>query len=178
LHLIYREEKVHRPDNPGHIIIKANSLTDIELVDALYHVARAGVKVDLLIRGNCCLRAGVPGLSENIRVTSVVGRFLEHSRIFYFHNEGQSEIFLASADCMRRNLDRRVETMFPVEDPQLERRIYDEILQIYLRDNTRARMLLPDGSYVRMRPREGETPFDSQAYLLAQAIQQGRDEEE
>lgn len=140
-------------------------------MDALYDASQAGVRIELIIRGTCCLRAGIPGLSENIRVLSIVGRFLEHSRIFYFNNAGNEEIYVGSADWMNRNLDRRVETLFPIEDAQLRLRIRDQILGIYLRDNVRARQLTPDGTYRRLTPEPGENPIDSQELLMHLALE-------
>ncbi|MFM7202206.1 MAG: polyphosphate kinase 1 [Myxococcota bacterium] len=172
LQLIEREVELNRPERPGRIVIKCNQLTDLELVDALYEASQAGVRIDLIIRGTCCLRAGIPGLSENIRVISIVGRFLEHSRIFYFNNAGNEEIYVGSADWMNRNLDRRVETLFPIEDPQLRLRIRDQILGIYLRDNLRARKLEPDGNYRRLSPEPGALPIDSQEVLMQLALEE------
>ncbi len=131
-----------------------NGLLDIPTVDALYAASRAGVEIDLIVRGMCALRPGIPGLSEHIRVRSIIGRFLEHSRIFFFANGGpddgdQTEIFCGSADWMRRNLYERCEVVFPVVDPALKRRLHFEILDSYLRDNLKARLMLPDGSYER-----------------------------
>lgn len=172
LQLIEREVELNRSDRPGRIVIKCNQLTDLELVDALYEASQAGVRIDLIIRGTCCLRAGIPGLSDNIRVLSIVGRFLEHSRIFYFNNAGNEEIYVGSADWMNRNLDRRVETLFPIEDPQLRLRIRDQILGIYLRDNLRARKQEPDGSYRRLSPEPGALPIDSQELLMQLALEE------
>jgi polyphosphate kinase len=129
--------------------------------------ARAGVKVDLLVRGICCLRPEVPGVTEGIRITSIVGRFLEHSRIWWFRNGGAEEVYLGSADLMPRNLDRRVEVAFPVRDPALVRHLRDEVLETYLADNVRARRMLADGTYQRVTRRDDEKPVDSQAALLA-----------
>jgi len=140
---------------------------DPQLIDLLYRASRAGVTIELIARGICCLRPGIAGLSEQISVRSIVGRFLEHSRIYYFANGGEDEIYLGSADLMQRNLDRRVETLFPIEDPALVAHIRDEVLAVYLRDNTRARILLPDGSYVRAQPEDGAAPVDSQAFFAA-----------
>jgi polyphosphate kinase len=124
------------------------------------------VDVDLLVRGICCLRPGVPGVSERIRVTSIVGRFLEHSRVFYFLNGGAEEVFLGSADLMPRNIFRRVEVLFPVTDPRHVAALRDEILGVYLADNLKARRMRPDGSYQRVRLPEGEAPMSAQAWLL------------
>ncbi|HVU49374.1 MAG TPA: polyphosphate kinase 1 [Polyangia bacterium] len=141
----------------GRIVAKMNSLVDATVIKALYRASQAGVQVDLVVRGICCLRPGVPGTSDNIRVISVVDRFLEHARIFYFDNGGKREVYLSSADWMPRNFQRRVEVMFPVDDEELRDRVVDEILAITLSDNVKARRLLADGTYVRVRP-EGEAP--------------------
>jgi polyphosphate kinase len=146
-----------------------NALVDPEMIRVLYRASRAGVKIDLLVRGACCLRPGVRGVSENIRVTSIVGRFLEHSRIFYFRNGGNEEIYIGSADIMPRNLNRRVELLFPIEDPDIRLRIRDEILATYLVDNVKARRMMPDGSYKRATRRAGERPHHSQEMLLSHA---------
>ncbi len=151
----------------GLLIFKVNAVVDPALINLLYDASRAGVKVEMIVRGICCLRPGVPGLSENITVRSVIGRFLEHSRIYYFENAGAPEVYLASADLMQRNLDRRVETMFPIEDPGMVRHIRNDLLDVYLCDNARAHLLQPDGSYVRAHPQEGERPIDSQAAFAA-----------
>jgi polyphosphate kinase len=149
----------------GHLVFKVNSLVDSGVIAALYRASCAGVRVDLIVRGVCCLRPGIPGVSEHIRVTSVVGRFLEHSRIFYFANAGAEELYVGSADLMPRNLDRRVETLFPIEDPQLRQHLL-HILAIYRRDTANTHLLCPDGTY--MRADTNETPaFDAQAYFLA-----------
>ena len=167
--LVKREIKQHQADGKGRLIFKMNALVDPAMVRLLYRASQAGVKIDLLVRGICCLRPGIPGVSENIRVTSVVGRFLEHSRIFYFGNGGRSEVYLGSADLMPRNLNRRVEVLFPVEDPDLRRRIMEEILAEYLSDNVKARRMCSDGSYKRAPRREGEKPRNSQDVLLGLA---------
>ncbi len=124
------------------------------------------MKIDIQARGICCLRPGVKGISDNISVTSVVGRFLEHPRIYYFRNGGDEEILLGSADLMPRNLYRRVETLFPVEDEIIKMSIRDEILNIHLRDNVKARRMLPDGSYERVEPAENEEPLNSQEWMI------------
>ena len=128
-----------------------NALVDAQVIEALYRASQAGVSIDLIVRGICCLRPGVPGTSDNIRVISIVDRFLEHARIFHFGNGGKGEVYLSSADWMPRNFQRRVEVMFPVEDEGLRDRVIDEILKIALKDNVKARRLRPDGSYVRGR---------------------------
>ncbi len=165
--LIRREMEHQAAGQGGHLIFKMNSIVDRHMIKLLYKASQAGVKVDLLVRGICCLRPGVPGVSENIRVTSIVGRFLEHSRIYYFRNAGQEEVFLGSADLMPRNLDRRVEVLFPVDKPRLVRQLRDEVLDLYLADNVQARHLRPDGSYEHARPAEGQLAVNSQAWLLS-----------
>ena len=149
------------------IFAKLNSLVDGETIEALYQASQAGVPIDLVIRGICCLRPGLPGISENIRVRSIVDRFLEHSRIMVFGDAGKEQIYLSSADWMPRNFERRVEVMFPVEAPELKRRICDEIIPVYLRDNCRARVLMPDGSYVRAAAWHDEPEHRAQRELLA-----------
>jgi polyphosphate kinase 1 len=165
--LIQREIEHARNNRPAYMIIKVNSVVDAEMTAKLYEASQAGVKIDLLVRGMCCLIPGKEGLSENIRVISIVGRFLEHSRIFYFQNDGQEEIYLGSADLMTRNLSRRVETLFPVEDERYIRYLRDEVLETYLKDNVNAREMLPDGNYRRVVPKEGETLVDVQGWLIA-----------
>ncbi|RME83358.1 MAG: RNA degradosome polyphosphate kinase, partial [Caldilineae bacterium] len=160
-----REIEHHRRYGDGYLAFKMNQLVDKQCIKALYKASQAGVKVDLQVRGICCLRPGVPGISDNITVTSVVGRFLEHTRIYYFHNHGDEEILLGSADLMPRNLDRRVEQLFPVEDPELKEAVR-EILAVHLRDNVKARRMLPDGSYERVQPAEGEAPLNSQLWMI------------
>ena len=132
----------------GHIIAKMNSLCDRDIIAALYAASQAGVKIELIVRGICCLKTGIPGISENISVHSIVGDFLEHARIFYFYSNGQEEIYMGSADWMPRNLDKRVEIIFPVEDERLKEEI-KHILDIQLSDNTKAHLLQPDGTYVK-----------------------------
>jgi polyphosphate kinase len=153
--MIDREADCARAGQPGHIIAKMNALVDPDVIRALYRASQAGVKIDLLVRGICCLRPGVEGVSDNIRVASVVDRFLEHSRIFSFHNGGKDELYLSSADWMPRNFIRRVELLFPVEDPAIKARVRDEILAVMLADNVKTRVLRPDGSYVRVAAGEG-----------------------
>lgn len=145
-----------------------NSLCDKEIIAALYEASCAGVKIDLIIRGICCLKAGIPGLSENISVRSIVGNFLEHSRIFYFENEGRSQIFMGSADWMPRNLDKRVEIVFPVEDERLKEAVY-HILEVELEDNVKAHILQPDGSYEKQDKR-GKILVNSQEQFCQEAI--------
>jgi polyphosphate kinase len=163
---IDREIEQHEKNGDGYIALKMNALVDEHCIEALYRASRAGVKVDLQPRGICCLRPGVPGVSENIEVTSIVGRFLEHARIYYFRNGGEEEILTGSADLMPRNLYRRVETLFPVEDPSLKVALRDQILKIHLRDNVKARRMLPDGSYEWVEPEDGKPRIDSQSWLI------------
>ncbi|MBK6327206.1 MAG: polyphosphate kinase 1 [Chloroflexi bacterium] len=151
----------------GRIIIKANSLVDPEIIQALYEASAAGVQIDLLIRGICCLRPGLEGVSDNIRVASIVGRFLEHSRIYYFHNEGAPDLYVGSADLMPRNIDRRVEILFPIEDQQMRRRIVEGILEVYLKDTANAWLLRADGRYTAAASLEENKPlFNSQKWFL------------
>ncbi len=164
--LIRREIEHQQRGEPGHLIFKANSVVDRAVIKWLYRASQAGVQVDLIVRGMCCLRPGLPGMSDNIRVTSVVGRFLEHSRMYYFRNGGAEEIYLGSADLMSRNLDRRVEILFPVEDPRLIRHLRDDVLAIYLADNVKARRMLPDGSYEHVRPGPNDPLLESQLWLI------------
>ncbi|MGQ9642274.1 MAG: polyphosphate kinase 1 [Ignavibacterium sp.] len=166
LKLIAREISFRKAGKPAHIIMKMNSLVDPPIIAALYEASNAGVKIDLIVRGVCSLIPGVNGLSENIRVISIVGRFLEHSRIFYFHNNGDEEIYLSSADMMQRNLDRRVEVTFPIEDKKLKDEIINNILNIYLKDNIKARILYPDGTYHFLKPQDGAAKINSQEWLM------------
>ena len=173
LRLIDREIQKSTVKNPGRIIAKMNALVDAKVIRKLYEASRAGVHIDLLTRGICCLRPGVPGVSENIRVISILDRFLEHSRIYYFHNGGNPEIYSGSADWMPRNFKRRAEILYPIEDTGLKARIIDEILMTYLSDNVKARFLQPDGSYVRAKPKEGDRLVRSQSELIAIARKGG-----
>jgi len=152
---IQNEARLAREGQPARIIAKMNALLDPQVIDELYLASQAGVKIDLLVRGVCALRPGIAALSENIRVRSIVGRFLEHSRIFYFHNGGAEDVYLASADWMERNFFRRVELCFPVLDPALKRRVIREGLQPYLDDNGQAWAMDADGAYARVKPRRG-----------------------
>ena len=158
LGLIDRERRNAEAGRPARIIAKMNSLVEPNAIEALYAASRAGVRIDLIIRGICCLRPGVPGVSENIRVISIVDKFLEHSRIAYFQNDEEPEVFLSSADWMPRNFRRRVELMFPIEDPRLRSRVVDGVLGVALMDNVKARALQPDGSYVRVEPASPDEP--------------------
>jgi polyphosphate kinase len=174
LDLIARESDHARLGRPARIIAKMNALLDKNVIAALYRASQAGVEIDLLVRGMCALRPGVRGISERIRVRSIVGRFLEHSRIFYFANGGQEEVYLSSADWMPRNLYERVEVMFPVKDPILRDRIRHEILAAYLADSAKSRVLMKDGSYIRTWQAAGKYKpsvpgFNAQEFLVALA---------
>ncbi|OAL78576.1 RNA degradosome polyphosphate kinase [Acinetobacter sp. SFB] len=151
---------------PAQIIVKVNALTERQLINKLYEASQAGVKIDLIIRSICCLRPGLPGLSENIRVRSIVGRFLEHTRVYYFGNNGNARIYCSSADWMDRNLFNRVEACFPIEDPALKKRIYQQGLLTYLKDNQQAWLLQGDGTWVRAQVAEGQEPHNAQRILL------------
>ena len=164
--LIRREAAWTAQGRPGRLIAKCNAVIEPQVMRALYEASRAGVEIDLICRGICGLIPGLPGVSETIRVRSIVGRFLEHSRIFYFENGGSPELYLASADWMERNLDRRIETMFPVEDPALRDHIINDILRIYLADNAKARVLGPDGSWARVPRADGAPVLNAQDELL------------
>ena len=168
LSLIEREKEHAKNGRPARIIAKMNSLCDPGIIEALYDASEAGVEIDLIVRGICCLRAGIKGLSEHIRVRSIVGTFLEHSRIFYFENNGNAEYYMGSADWMPRNLDKRVEILFPIEDPILQKEIY-HILHIQLSDTKKAHLLMPDGHYVKVDQR-GKTPLNSQLYFCEEAM--------
>ncbi|MDF3934010.1 polyphosphate kinase 1 [Pseudomonas citronellolis] len=165
LEMINREAAQAAEGKPAHIMAKVNSLTDPKVIRALYKASQAGVKIDLVVRGMCCLRPGVPGVSHNIHVRSIIGRFLEHSRIYYFLNGGDEKLYLSSADWMERNLDMRVETCFPVEGKKLVLRVKKE-LEMYLADNTQSWVLQPDGSYQRLSPTGNQNPRNAQAMLL------------
>jgi polyphosphate kinase len=143
-----------------------NALVDRQCIQALYHASQAGIRIDLQVRGICCLRPGLPGVSETITVTSVVGRFLEHARIYYFRHGGENEVLIGSADLMPRNLDHRVEIIVPVEHPHWREMIISDILGVGLRDNVQARRLLANGTYERMQPATGEATVNSQQWLL------------
>jgi polyphosphate kinase len=168
--LIRREIEHHKNGKQGQLIFKANALVDERFIQLLYEASQAGVKVDLIVRGICCLRPGLPGISDNIRVTSIVGRFLEHSRIFFFKNAGNEELYIGSADSMPRNLDRRVEVVFPIEDPGLNRYIKEHLLDLYLSDTVRARIMKSDGTYVRAVTPPDTTPVDCQQVLLENIV--------
>lgn len=164
---IEREAKHARAGKPARIIAKINALNEAKVIRALYAASQAGVQIDLIVRGACTLRPGVPGVSDNIRVRSIVGRFLEHSRVYWFGNDGEPEIYCASADWLERNLLHRVEAAFPILDPALAERVYREALQNYLDDNLNAWELDASGEYHKRVPAEGEKPHSAQATLLA-----------
>lgn len=168
LRLIQREIANAKAGRKAHIIAKMNSLCDAKIIEALYEASFAGVKIELIVRGICCLKTELPEISENITVRSIVGTFLEHSRIFYFYNGGEEEVYMGSADWMPRNLDKRVEIVFPVLDEDLKKQVI-EIVQIQLKDNKKAHILKRDGSYEKVKPLEGEKTLNSQEYFVKQA---------
>lgn len=172
LHLIAMEEENAKKGNKARIVAKMNSLCDRDIIAALYKASAAGVKIDLIVRGICCLKTGIPGVSENITVRSIVGNFLEHSRIFYFYANGNEEIYMGSADWMPRNLDKRVEIIFPVEDESLKTEVM-HILDVQLRDNVKAHILQPDGSY-KKEDRRGKDSLNSQDYFCKEAKERAR----
>jgi polyphosphate kinase len=167
--LIEREIGHARKGLPAKIIARMNSLVEPALIEALYKASQEGVKIELIVRGICCLRPGLKGVSENITVRSIVDRFLEHSRIYYFENARQSEVFAGSADWMPRNLFRRIEVVFPIEDGNLRERVIGEILAVTLADNVKARFLRSDGTYHRATPGRSEKKRRSQAEFIALA---------
>jgi polyphosphate kinase len=169
LELIQREIAHCEQGGTGRIIAKMNSLVDPVIIQTLYKASQAGVSIDLIVRGICCLRPQLPGISDNIRVMSIIGRYLEHSRLFYFHNEGEGEIFIGSADWMPRNLDRRVEAMTPITHPRLMKDLL-EVLDIMLTDNRQAWELQPDGQYIQRRPDADEEERSSQVLLMERAL--------
>jgi polyphosphate kinase len=173
--LIEREERNAREGRAARIIVKMNALVEPSVIDALYRASQAGVAIDLVVRGICCLRPGLPGVSETIRVTSIVDKYLEHSRIFYFENGGNPEVFLASADWMPRNFWRRIETLFPIEEASLQARIVGDIIQPILSDTVKVRELSSDGTYRRRTPAEGDAPLRSQIALQHLAREAARE---
>ncbi|MCD7883358.1 MAG: polyphosphate kinase 1, partial [Lachnospiraceae bacterium] len=173
MYLIGRETQHAKKGLPARIIAKMNSLCDKEIIEALYEASAAGVQIDLIVRGICCLKTGIPGVSETIHVRSLVGTFLEHARIFYFLNDENEEFYMASADWMPRNLDKRVEILFPVEDPAIRERVR-HILQIQLDDNVKAQVLQPDGTYEKI-DRRGKEWLCAQEYFCEEAIREAHD---
>ncbi len=176
LRLIHREAENAKDGKPAHIIAKMNSLCDQEIIAALYEASAAGVEIELIVRGICCLKVGIPGVSEHIHVRSIVGEFLEHSRIFYFYNNGEEEIYMGSADWMPRNLDKRVEILFPIECENLKKEAM-HILKVLLADNTKAHILQPDGSYTKVDKR-GKVLICAQEYFCQEAIERAAQPEE
>jgi polyphosphate kinase len=165
LRRIEREIRLHKEDGKGHLMFKMNSLIDREFIETLYRASEAGVRVDLIVRGMCSLRPGIKGVSDNIRVVSLIGRFLEHSRAYWFRNGGDNELYLGSADLMPRNLDHRVEILFPVQNPMIRERVVRDILRLQLRDNVNAWNEKSDGTYERVHP-GNDAPLDSQAWSI------------
>jgi polyphosphate kinase len=172
--LIRREIDHARQGRPGKIVAKMNSLVDPKIIKLLYQASQAGVSIDLIVRGICCLRPGIAGASDNIRVISVIGRFLEHSRIFCFHNNGQPEYYIGSADWMTRNLDRRVEAVTPVEEPALAAELQG-ILATLLADNRQAWDMAPDGTFIQRQPGPGEAEQGTHVMLMRHALQRDQD---
>lgn len=170
LEMIRREIDRARQGGSGKIVAKMNSLVDPEIIATLYEASQAGVQIDLIVRGICCLRPALPGISENIRLISIIGRYLEHSRIFYFYNDGTEELYLGSADWMPRNLDRRVEAITPVEEPSLVEQL-KEILEIMLADNRYAWELQADGTYMQRHPQGDESERSSQNIFMDMALE-------
>ena len=167
---IERESQHARAGRPAAIIAKMNGLMDPAIINALYEASQAGVEIDLIVRGICCLRAGLDRISENIRVYNIIGRFLEHSRVFYFANGGDEEVWLGSADWMNRNLRGRVEVVFPILDQDLKRRIYRELLALALADRAKSRQMHPDGTYIRRQPECGTPGHSMQELLMRTAL--------
>ena len=165
--LIRREIEHARQGHKAHLIFKVNAIVDRWFIDLLYEASQAGVKVDLLVRSMCCLKPGVKGVSENIHVVSIVGRYLEHSRVYYFHNGGKDEIYIGSADLMTRNLDHRVEVVFPIEQEEHVHYLRDKMLNTYLKDNTRARLMQADGTYKRLKPTGDNKGIDVQEFFMS-----------
>ncbi len=164
--LIHQEIEHQRSSGSGYMIFKINHLVDKPMIRLLYEASQAGVKIDLVVRGMCGLKPGIPGVSENIRVVSIVGRFLEHSRMYYFYNNGSEKLFMGSADLMPRNLNQRVEVLFEVEDPRIVHYLHDEVLATYLADNLKARVMQPDGSWKRVKPEGEDSTISAQNFFL------------
>ncbi len=171
--LIRREVRLQEEHGTGRIIAKINALDDVGIIRELYRASQAGVQIDLLVRGHSRLRPGLPGYSETIRIVSVIGRFLEHDRVYYFHNHGQPEVLIGSADWRFRNLAERVEALVPVDDPELQGRIV-ELLETALRDNRLAWDLMPDGRYVQRRAAPGEPEIDVHQHFMREALERTR----
>jgi polyphosphate kinase len=163
---INREISDHKETGKGYIAFKLNNLEDKDIIKALYTASMAGIKIDLNVRALCCLKPGIKGISDNISVISIVGRFLEHARIYYFQNGEENELLIGSSDMMFRNLNERVEVLFSVPDPQVRKAILEDMLKIHLKDNVKARQLLPDGTYHRVTPAKGEPLINSQVWLI------------
>jgi polyphosphate kinase len=170
LHRIRRETQHAKKGKKAHIIFKLNALVDPEVIEQLYSAAQAGVKIELIVRGTCCLKPGVPGLSDNVQVVSIIGRFLEHGRIYYFENAGKPDVLIGSADAMRRNLDRRIEVLSPVESPLLIQAIRENLLEVELKDNLNSWILRADGAYEIRTRSKGEKALDSQAWQSANPL--------
>src|SRR3954469_16409257 len=168
---INQEAAFHQAGKEGRVIAKINGLLEPAVVQALYRASQAGVRIDIICRGICALRPGLPGVSENIRGCSIVDRFLEHSRVFYFGNGGDPLVYIGSADWMDRNLSRRVEVVFPIETPDLKQRVIREVLATSLQDTAKSRELMPDGSYKRVVPEAGKPAVRSQERFLEVAAQ-------
>jgi polyphosphate kinase len=166
LNRIDKEIEFHRKSGRGYLAFKLNNLEEKEVIEALYKASMAGIKVDLNVRGLCCLKPGVKGISDNISVISIVGRFLEHARIYYFRNGEEDEVLIGSSDLMFRNLNERIEVLLSVPDPKVRRAILEDMLKIHLRDNVKARRLLPDGTYEKVVPEEGQEMTNSQSWLI------------
>jgi polyphosphate kinase len=167
--LIEREISYAKAGREAALTFKMNALVDQRMIRALYRASAAGVKIQLLVRGICCLRPGLPGISENIEVISIVGRFLEHSRIFYFRNDGEEEVYIGSADLMPRNIDHRVEVLVPIRDPEMIRHLRDDVLELYLADNVKGRRMVSNGSYTKRRAEKRGRAVNSQEALLLPA---------
>jgi polyphosphate kinase len=164
--LVEREIEHAKAGRPARMIVKNNSVADHGMIKILYRASQAGVPIDMVVRGICCLRPGIPGISERITVRSIVGQFLEHSRIYYFENGGNPEVYVGSADLMERNLDRRVEVLCPINDPAMRQLLRDAVLEVLLSDTDRAWMLQTDGSYLRATPPPDVPPLNSHKFLL------------